>query len=137
MLNVYKLSLTVCLVIFSSLIFADPVVTGSPITPAIPITRNVPMGVPIFPQIFIPTTVIIQETVPPRSSGQDTFASLPVEALWAKISASNGNAIIGIKVLGKPRGVWKSARMISQAEVESYTNQIGAIAGVSLIVYRD
>ena len=121
MLRLHVLS-TILIVIFihCHLAFADPLGT-----------------VVITPGGTNPEGTTIQETVPLRPSGRDTFAALPVDALWAKISASNGNAIIGIKKPGSPRGAWKSTTLISQAEVEVYTNQITAIVGVSSIVYRD
>jgi len=69
--------------------------------------------------------------------GRDTFAGLPIDALWTKIRASDGNAIIGIKTPGARRGVWKATRLIARPEVESYAKRIAATAGVDSITYRD
>lgn len=143
MLKILSLGFLSWVTIFTNLVSAEstsiesPIILNSPvapnISPTIPTTIGAPVAVPILPTNVIPAL----EIIPPRGSGQDTFASLPIEVLWTKISSSHGNAIIGIKKPGSARGVWKSTRLISQADVESYIRQIMIIAGVSSIVYRD
>lgn len=77
------------------------------------------------------------DEVPVRKLGQDTFAGLPADSLWAKISASDNTIVIGIKAPGTNRGIWKATRLISRPDVESYASKIGSMAGVETIIYRD
>lgn len=129
--------LAIAIFAFADVTYSQPTTPLDPVV--IPTTPRGSVIVPVSPHTdyIDPPLNIRAEAVPARQLGKNTFAGLPIDALWAKILASDANAVIGIKAPGARRGVWKATRLISRADVESYVSRIEAMAGIDSITYRD
>lgn len=91
---------------------------------------------PVSPDASAPVAARAADGQPIPTRAQErpgTWVERTDEQLWAAISAAGGNAAVGLKAPGGPRGVWRGRVLVGRSEWAQGRAAVLAQRGVSLV----